>query len=370
MANGKPEYSFDDNGYLIYGNPLQPETTQRIAILPEIGGVQADFGDSVQGTIDYYRSTNKLDALYKKMQNILGIEGAVTDLNFRNAVNGLVAQVTSYNYEQSKNAPSGSTGKQLSIMQYLDLLGAQKNAGESGGGSPTSFVDYTERNTAFDLYANYMQQLLGRNPSKKDFDEFYNDLRNEESKRVSQRLVSGSRQTNVNASLDVNDFTLNHIVKKIDLTNPNLKGMASTVKRTVDTILNQNGVSKYFSDANKGKFIRGLLTKDMTEDDITQAVRKRAMRAFPAFAEDMEKDQTASFADIIEEYSATYKSLMEKDGDAAEIAKLASGENGKLSLRDFEKQVKNDPNWGYTKQANQEAVDLARSFARAFGVNV
>jgi hypothetical protein len=43
--------------------------------------------------------------------------------------------------------------------------------------------------------------------------------------------------------------------------------------------------------------------------------------------------------------------------------------NGQMSLSEWTRQVKSDPTfgWQYTKQANDQATDIALSLARAFG---
>ena len=81
----------------------------------------------------------------------------------------------------------------------------------------------------------------------------------------------------------------------------------------------------------------------------------------------------------LDQIGSTYRTyaaqLLEKPEDQINMFEgpylqaFGSKETGQMSLSDWITQVKSDPRfgWQYTKQANQQATDIALTLARAFG---
>ena len=112
--------------------------------------------------------------------------------------------------------------------------------------------------------------------------------------------------------------------------------------------------------------------QDKTIEDYQEVIRKQARNVYSAWAPEMDDNPDMSFAELISPYTKQYQDTLEISGpvDIADVAKLAIADGKKMSAFDYQKALRNDTRWGYTKQANTEAADLAKSFAKAFGVNV
>ncbi len=336
--------------------------------LKEFGNAPVNAVSSIEALISKYNTDSKRQVLINKLSKVSSLPiMAYGDANFRTILQEIALGATNANWTAAGNAARGSTGKQLSILDYLD--GAIATGSQAS--LPVTTVDYTGKQTAWDLFSNLTSQLAGGRASRADFDEFYNKLHAKEStyKSVSR---GDTYRTDTTNKLDVQDFAINYIVKKLDLSDPKLSGAANSSKQRIDQLMRDNGVDKYFTAGTKAKFIRNFLTGDTTEENIQDAIRKQAMNTYTPWASQMKENPEATFADIIRPYSEQYQQTLEINGpvNISDVASLASQDQQVVSPYDFQKKLRNDQRWTTTKAANTEAADLAKSFARALGVNV
>jgi hypothetical protein len=111
----------------------------------------------------------------------------------------------------------------------------------------------------------------------------------------------------------------------------------------------------------------------LTEDGLRQRLQKFARGAMPQLADQI--DAGLSLEDIGGNYRRYAADLLERSEDEIDmfsgpyLKAFGSKDGGQLSLSEWVTTVKSDPSfgWQYTKQANQQATDIALSLARAFG---
>ena len=111
----------------------------------------------------------------------------------------------------------------------------------------------------------------------------------------------------------------------------------------------------------------------LTEEGLRQRLQKFARGAYPQLADQI--DAGLSLEDVGANYRRYAADLLERSEDEIDmfsgpyLKAFGSKDGGQLSLSDWITTVKSDPTfgWQYTKQANQQATDIALSLARAFG---
>jgi hypothetical protein len=111
----------------------------------------------------------------------------------------------------------------------------------------------------------------------------------------------------------------------------------------------------------------------LTEEGLRQRLQRAAKGAMPQLADQI--DAGLSLEDISGNYRRYAADLLERSEDEIDmfsgpyLKAFGSKDGGQLSLSDWITTVKSDPSfgWQYTKQANQQATDIALSLARAFG---
>jgi hypothetical protein len=111
----------------------------------------------------------------------------------------------------------------------------------------------------------------------------------------------------------------------------------------------------------------------LTEEGLRQRLQRAAKGAMPQLADQI--DAGLSLEDISGNYRRYAADLLERSEDEIDmfsgpyLKAFGTKDKGQLSLSDWITTVKSDPSfgWQYTKQANQQATDIALSLARAFG---
>jgi hypothetical protein len=112
----------------------------------------------------------------------------------------------------------------------------------------------------------------------------------------------------------------------------------------------------------------------VTQDSILQKAQKSAKGKYFHLSDQI--DAGLSLEDIFSGYRNYAADALEIDPNQIDFTKdskwaaaFGTKENGQMSLTDWVKTIKTDPNfgWQYTKQANDQAASLAVNLARVFG---
>lgn len=351
-------------------DPEYLATAVKATYLVENNWEETAYLGGINQVFEYYKTGNQLNVLKNKLEKAFGAKiSYVGDSTFRDLLQEAIKQTTATNWYAQSQAPGGSRGKQITILDWLNQQ--ISNGGAGGSDAVTSEVNYTQKKTAWDMFKSVSQDLLNITPSRENFEDFYKKLHAKEGKYVTSWKDVGGRRYTDNAKFDPQEFTLDYLVNQIDA-NTKLKGQAGQAKRALDQLVANNGLSGFISSKTKIKFLKDILMQDKTVEDFQEVIRKQARNVYSQWAQDMDDNPDLSFADLISPYVKQYQDVLEIDGpvDIADVAKTATSSGEKLSAFDYQKALRNDTRWGYTKQANAEAADLAKSFAKAFGVNV
>jgi len=131
----------------------------------------------------------------------------------------------------------------------------------------------------------------------------------------------------------------------------------------------------YLSPLSDDRIIDSL-TGGISEDDVLRISREKAIALYPHLTRQIEAGLTLS--DLAYDYQRTAADLLELTPDQIDMSKgkfnlaLKTGEGGKermMSTSEWIQTIKSDADfgWQYTKQANDQATNVALNIAKAFG---
>jgi hypothetical protein len=131
----------------------------------------------------------------------------------------------------------------------------------------------------------------------------------------------------------------------------------------------------YLSPLSDDRIIESL-TGGISEDDVLRISREKAIALYPHLTRQIEAGLTLS--DLAYDYQRTAADLLELTPDQIDMSKgkfnlaLKTGEGGKermMSTSEWIQTIKSDADfgWQYTKQANDQATNVALNIAKAFG---
>jgi hypothetical protein len=369
-AAGYDPATMDTDGSLKYVEPKTGTVTELLYIASR-NDSQPEYKNFLDG-IKHLKDTygKQLWTMIKDAVPNLG--GVAGDAVQENALLTLARNYAIYNFNAVGMAPNLSHQGSLTFKDFLQRY--KNGLIEDPEVTTKSFTNYTGRKTAFDSFKTTVQDLLGIDPTKQDFEKFYKELNSKERSYVTTQTSGKSFATTKEEQLSVERFTLEYIVKNMLETKKDLRGSAGQIQNQIGQLSKQYGLEDKLPVNTTVKFLKGMLLGKNKEADIMDAMRKRAKVAYGAFAEDLDDNPDMTLAEIMDQYIGTYSNTLEVGSNElsiSDVAKFATGkDNKKLGLWDFQKQLRADKRFSYTKQANQEAANLALSFAKAFGVNL
>lgn len=245
--------------------------------------------------------------------------------------------------------------------------------GKSSGGTST-YISYTDPVKAAKDLNSEMRTYLGRDATTKEVNDYIKQLHKAQAKSPGTSTVSGSTQVSQQSGFDEEDFLLRYVVAKVDFK----KVKTGEARKSLDGIKNlakDFGVLDNLSVSERRKYAKQLMLGKVDETTLYQKFGDIAKSAYPAFASMVQPNETLRQA--LNNYVGTYASLLELDESDVNIKDVASkatmnvnGEYKPVSLFEYEKAVRKDPKFQYTKLAHQEAADFGKAFARAMGVNL
>lgn len=153
-----------------------------------------------------------------------------------------------------------------------------------------------------------------------------------------------------------------------------LGGSAAELSGQLDSMLRNYGIK--LGDQWKANQIDKVMSGNDTAAGIQQRVKEMAMREYKAFADRIEAGETVS--DIAEPYMQKMADLLEMNPHDVNLQneliqramkqQTPEGQPAAMDLWAFEKEVRKDNRWQYTKNARKEVGDVTSELLRSFGV--
>lgn len=148
-----------------------------------------------------------------------------------------------------------------------------------------------------------------------------------------------------------------------------LTGQAGEIETHVRNTWASFGMS--LSDEWAKNYAQEVLSGRQTLGGLDNEAARRAKQMFPNFADAF--DQGKTLREIADPYITTLANTLELPPDQVNlqdpyIKKALQGQNGEpTSLWQFERSLKDDARWQYTKQANNEAYSLVQQIGKDWG---
>jgi hypothetical protein len=152
-----------------------------------------------------------------------------------------------------------------------------------------------------------------------------------------------------------------------------LGGSAAEVKTQLDSLSQNYGVK--LGDQWKSRQLARIMSGDDTIAGVQQRVQEMAMREYKAFADRIAGGETVT--EIADPYVNRMSELLELNPNSVgvddEMIQRAlkqvtpEGKPASMDLWSFEKEVRKDTRWQYTKNAKQEVANVTGDLLRNFG---
>lgn len=153
-----------------------------------------------------------------------------------------------------------------------------------------------------------------------------------------------------------------------------LGGSAAEVKGQLDNLASNYGIK--LGDQWKTRQLAAVMSGNDTIAGVQQKVQEMAMREYKAFADRIAAGETVT--EIADPYVNRMSELLELnpnevgvDNEMIQRAMKQATPDGKpaaMDLYTFEKEVRKDNRWQYTKNARQEVANVTSDLLKSFGV--
>ena len=287
--------------------------------------------------------------------------------------NGLLYALREYSKKVTRDYEVSGIKEPITFDEYID-----KQFTPAGPDVRYSSVTTTRDTAASDL-DRFMMNYLGTGANKQQHDEYYKQLRALEKKAIK---TTTSTETNVNVAGEyIDDIDKMELMRKVagkalegsDIDTV-LKGGAGAAQ-AVNGVLayaKQYGINLNSKDAlgyvaNELKQGQGDLKK------INSKILAISKATYGNLSDVISED--VSLAELSSNYKYNMAQVLELSPDTIDVldptiqtALKNNGNKGAMNLTDFDRMLRNDPRWGKTKNAREEASKYAYDVLKDFGL--
>lgn len=241
----------------------------------------------------------------------------------------------------------------------------------SGGYSSVSY-NLTTREDAKSTFRKAMTDLYGYYDPKA-FSVFYSQLQKMEKKYASRSYSSGSSKSQTSYSFNPNLFMEEYLqgLAPAIIQSGKFGGVA---RQTIDELSSfADSMGLNYGASVFAKDMQSVISGNKTAEEIFNSYRESAAQLYSGFADRLRQNPKLTLKDLASPYINTMASLLEVDPNTISVTNpVLQGAIAKIDgtikpISEFVKDVKGMDAWKFTKNAKEEAVELASSFKRAFG---
>jgi hypothetical protein len=231
----------------------------------------------------------------------------------------------------------------------------------------------TTKEDAYDYFNGLMRDYVGMDADAKDFNQYYKELNKlEKTKVAKQRTVrSGSTTTQIVTpgvtNEDREELALNYVSKYIDIKGiENAGGAIGSNLRDIRRLAADYNVS--LSDAEVRQYaLNGLRDKASIE-----TVRTKIQNTAKAMYQNLSPfiDQGLTVKDIASQYINRMANVLEVNPETIKLDNryVQNALTTLPNFTDFNKMLRNSPQWEYTNNAREEAAGYANKILQDFGL--
>lgn len=243
------------------------------------------------------------------------------------------------------------------------------------GSSNTRYVmDITTRQDAADEANQFFIQYLGRPATKEERDNYYRELNDAEKKAVAYTTTTedgnvirkGKNLTETDKSLLLGKVA-GSAIKGTDIDTLMQAGGQSSVD--VDTLLSyarDYGVKMTREKAQQ--YVAGNLLNGKTLASTKAKILEISKSQYKNFADKISDD--VSVKELAGNYIWQKAQTLEMNADSIDLfdSDIQDAVNGNITMTDFNKRLRQNPAWGQTKNAKEEAAKYANEILTSFGL--
>jgi len=286
---------------------------------------------------------------------------------------GLLYALREYSKKVTRDYELSGVKEPITFDEYMD-----KQFTPAGPDVRYSSVTTTRDTAASDL-DRFMMNYLGTGANKQQHDEYYKQLRALEKKAIKTTTTTETSQNVAGEYID--DIDKMELMRKVagkalegsDIDTV-LKGGAGAAQ-AVNGVLayaKQYGINLNSKDAlgyvaNELKQGQGDLKK------INSKILAISKATYSNLSDVISED--VSLAELSSNYKYNMAQVLELSPDAIDVldptiqtALKNNGNKGAMNLTDFDRMLRNDPRWGKTKNAREEASKYAYEVLKDFGL--
>lgn len=271
-------------------------------------------------------------------------------------------------YSLSENRQKGFDtwfAEEVNLSQDLQGLG--------DGTSTLLQPSITSKEDAYDYFNSLMRDYVGMDADSKDFNQYYKELNKlEKSKVAKQKTIrSGTTTTQIVTpgvtNEDREELALNYVSKYIDAKGiENAGGAIGANLRDIRRLASDYNVS--LSDSEVRQYaLNGLRDKNAIE-----TIKTKIQNTAKAMYQNLSPfiDQGLTVKDIASQYINRMANVLEINPETIKLDNryVQNALTTLPNFTDFNKMLRNSPQWEYTNNAREEAAGYANKILQDFGL--
>ena len=257
----------------------------------------------------------------------------------------------------------------IGMNAFLKLKKTSKGTGTSTGGK---YQVITTRGDAKQILNDYLMDLIGRNSTPEEEEQFFSELSKGESKAV-QTSVNGVVTGSVFSETD-RLFLAAKVARK-SLTGIDVEGLLKSSKGSqvaIQISQLQDASAAYGQPISSTEALKYVIAGVGEKDAVSKQIERMRLNSMTIYGnlKDHIKDG-GTVRDITNQYAKIKErklgivipnSLVDKDVMAA-----VTREGGLMSTAEFNRQMQANPLWRQTDEARDVAADFANTILKSFG---
>lgn len=257
---------------------------------------------------------------------------------------------------------------------FVDEVSLAQDLGGLGDGTSILLQpSISTKEDAYDYFNRLMRDYIGTDADAKDFQNYYKELNKLEKTNVSKQktIRSGSTTTQVVTpgvtNEDREELALKYVSKYIDTKGiENAGGAIGANLRDIRKLASDYNVS--LSDAE----VRQYALSGLTDKNAVETVRTKIQNTAKATYQNLASfiDQGLTVKDIASQYINRMANVLEINPETIKLDNryVQSALTTLPNFTDFNKMLRNSPQWEYTNNAREEAAGYANKILQDFGL--
>lgn len=286
---------------------------------------------------------------------------------------GLMYALREYSKKTARDYEVSGVKTPISFDDYMD-----KQFTPAGPDVKYSSVTTTRDTAASDL-DRFMMQYLSTGASKEQHDEYYKQLRALEKKAIRTTTTTETSQNVAGEFIDEIDKM--ELMRKVAGKALEGSDIDTVLKGGAEAAQAVNGVlayaKKYGINLNS-KDALGYVANELKQGQgdlkkINAKILAISKATYGNLSDVISED--VSLAELSSNYKYNMAQVLELSPDAIDVmdptiqtALKNNGNKGAMNLTDFDRMLRNDPRWGKTKNAREEASKYAYDILKDFGL--